>query len=129
MIDVYDKISDSTRINTALSEAARTFNLNIANGVPKDKLNFAVVVHGYAVYALLNDEAYKEKYLVENPNLALIEKMKEEGVQFYVCGQNLGMMNIPADRLSGAVDVALSAKTAIITLDQMGYTYMNVNED
>jgi len=28
-----------------------------------------------------------------------------------------------------SIDVAVSAKTALISLDQMGYTYMNVNDN
>jgi hypothetical protein len=38
-------------------------------------------------------------------------------------------MNMDQEDLAPEIDVAISAKTAFIILDQKGYTYMNVNED
>jgi hypothetical protein len=38
-------------------------------------------------------------------------------------------MNLPAEKLAPEIEVAISAKTAFITLDQLGYSYLNVNED
>lgn len=128
-IDVYDKSSDSTQLNGAIREVARTYNLNIANGVPKEKLQIAVVIHGGATNAVLNTEAYLEKYGVENPNLETLTILKELGVQFYICSQSLGMKNVSPESISKDVEVALSAKTSFITLDQLGYTYLNVNSD
>lgn len=128
-IDVYDKVSDSTKINGALSETARTYNLLIANGVPQEKLKMAVVVHWLAVYAILNNEAYEKKYGIKNPNIDVIRALKDLGVNFYVCAQNLGFFDIPSSDLTPEIEVAISAKTTFITLDQMGYSYLNVNED
>lgn len=128
-IDVYDKSSDSTQLNGAIREVARTYNLNLANGVPKEKLQMAVVIHGGATNAVLNEEAYLEKYGVENPNLETLAILKELGVDFYICSQSLGMKNIPPENIIRDVEVALSAKTSFITLDQLGYTYLNVNSD
>jgi intracellular sulfur oxidation DsrE/DsrF family protein len=128
-IDITDKISDSTQIMATLVEAARTYNLNIANGVPKKKLNMAVVIHGGAIQGILNEEAYQAKFGVPNPNIAVIKQMKKEGIKFYVCAQVLAMRQIPEDKVMKEVDLAISAKTALITLDQMGYSYMNVNDN
>ncbi len=128
-VDVYNGVSDSTQIIRPFREVARTFNLNVANGVPKRKVKMAVVIHAGAIRAVLNDEAYQERYGVPNPNTAAIEAMKKEGIEFYVCAQNLAFSQTDPESLLKAVDVATSAKTAFITLDQMGYTYMNVNRD
>lgn len=127
-IDVTDGVSDSTRILSPLLEVARSYNLNIANGVPKRKLETAVVIHGSAIWGILNNEAYKEKYGVDNPNLEVIKTMKKQGIKFYVCAQVLAFRNLPFEDVSKEIDLTVSAKTALITLDQMGYTYMNVNE-
>ena len=127
-IDVTDGVKDSTKILSPLLEVARSYNLNIANGVPKRKLETAVVIHGSAIWGILNNEAYKEKYGVDNPNLEAIKTMKRQGIEFYVCAQVLGFRNIPFDNVSKEIDIAVSAKTALMTLDQMGYSYMNVNE-
>lgn len=126
-IDVYEKIKDSTQMNSAIREVARTYNLNIANGVPEDLLEVAVVIHGDAIDAILNNAAYLEKYGRMNPNERTIKALKDRGVHFYVCGQNLGLLNMPRTQLLSEIEVALSAKTALITLDQMGYSYLDVN--
>ncbi len=127
VLDVYEKIQDSTQISNALREVARTYNLIVANGAPEDLVEMAVVIHGYAIDALLNNVAYKEKFGRINPNARAVKALKEKGIHFYVCGQNLGMFNIPKSNLLPEIEVALSAKTALITLDQMGYSYLNVN--
>ena len=129
VIDVYDEVTDSLSIHGALREAARTYNLNIANGVPEDKFKMAIVVHGMAVDAILTNETYNNRFGVDNPNMELLNAMKERGVDIYVCGQNLGYMRIPKSSVASPVKVTLSAKTTFITLDQQGYTYLNVNED
>lgn len=128
-IDVYDKVKDSSKLTGTFREVGRTYNLNIANGVPKDKLKVAVVIHGGAISSILNDTAYKKKYGIKNPNSEALRVYKEGGVQFYVCGQSLGFLNIPQEDLAPEIDVAISAKTALVTLDQLGYSYLNVNED
>ena len=129
VIDVYDKIKDSSKLHSPIREVARIFNLNVANGVPKDKLKMAAVVHYVGIDAILTDEAYKKKYGIKNPNTEAIRKLDELGVNFYVCGQNLGMYNMTKEELLPEIQVALSAKNAFITLDQRGYTYINVNQD
>lgn len=129
VIDVTDKVSDSTRVMNTLNEVARSYNLNIANGVPQKKLKMAVVVHGSAIYGILNDEAYEKKFGVPNPNREVLDILKKEGIELYVCSQLLSFRNIPHTDVLPSVDVAVSAKTALISLDQMGYTYMNVNDN
>ncbi|MDU8885949.1 DsrE family protein [Yeosuana sp. MJ-SS3] len=129
VIDAYDKMKDSTQVYKPLSEVARIYNLNIANGVPEDKLQLAMVYHSFNMDPLLNDESYQAKYGIDNPNTELISTLKDLGVHFYVCGQLLGFFNVPSENLASQIEIAVSAKTALITLDQMGYSYLNVNED
>lgn len=128
VIDVVDSPGDSSSIMRQLTEIARTYNLNIANGVPKRKLNMAVVVHGGAIYGLLNNEAYQERYGIPNPNAEAISIMEKAGVDFYICKQVLSFRRIPDENILKEIDIAVSAKTALITLDQMGYSYMKVSE-
>jgi intracellular sulfur oxidation DsrE/DsrF family protein len=128
-IDITDKISDSTQIMATLVEVARTYNLNVVNGVPRKKLDVAVVIHGSAIYGILNEEAYQAKFGVPNPNIAVIKEMKKEGIKFYVCAQILAFRQVPEENVIKDIDLALSAKTALSTLDLMGYAYMNVNDN
>lgn len=128
-IDLYGSIKDSTAIHSAILEVARTYNLNIANGVPPEKIKIAAVIHGGLVQAILNEENYEEKYSQANPNLVAIRALEEVGVKFYVCGQSMGFYNLDASHITPMVKMAISAKTTFITLEQMGYSYLNVSED
>ena len=128
-IDLYGRVKDSTAIQSAFLEVARTYNLHIANGVPPEKIKIAAVIHGGLIQALLKEENYQEKYSQANPNLAAIQALENVGVKFYVCGQSMGFNNLKADKITPMVKMAVSAKTTFITLDQMGYTYLNVSED
>ncbi|NVK83950.1 MAG: DsrE family protein [Cytophagia bacterium] len=128
-IDITDGITDSTQVMGTLLEVARTYNLNIANGVPKRKLEMAVVLHGGAIQGLLKNEAYLKKFGVPNPNIQAIEIMKKAGVEFYVCAQVLAFRQVPEEDIIDEVEITLSAKTALITLQQMGYTYMRITNN
>jgi intracellular sulfur oxidation DsrE/DsrF family protein len=125
-VDVYGNQKDSTKIHGSLDEVARTFNLHLANGIPKEKLKMAVVIHGMAVYSILNEESYQERFKIPNPNLVALKAFSEAGVELIVCGQNLGFFNISKEQISPLVKVAYSAKTALVTLDQMGYSFLDV---
>ncbi|MEP0713595.1 DsrE family protein [Algoriphagus sp.] len=129
VLDLYGKMKDSTAIHPVFQEVARTYNLNIANGVPADKIHMAAVIHGGIVRAILSEENYQEKYQTANPNLLAIKALEDLVVKFYVCGQSLAFNNIPSDKVTSLVKVAVSAKTSFITLDQMGYSYLNISDD
>ncbi|SFU04803.1 Intracellular sulfur oxidation protein, DsrE/DsrF family [Algoriphagus locisalis] len=128
-LDLYGKVKDSTAIHPAILEVARTYNLTIANGVPAGKIQIAAVIHGGLVQAILSEEEYHQKYQTSNPNLVALKKLEEVGVKFYVCGQSLGFNNIEVEKITPIVKVAISAKTSFVTLDQRGYSYLNVSED
>lgn len=88
-----------------------------------------MVIHAQSVLSILTDEAYKEENGISNPSLPLIAKLKEAGVELCVCGQNIGFYDFKPEQISPDVKIALSAKTALITLDQMGYSFLNVSGD
>ncbi len=129
MVDVYDQVKDPGTVFSPVSEVARTFNLIAAHGVPKDKISMAVIIHGGALDAFLSQSAFREKFRQDNPNLELIRELHEAGVKFYVCSQSLAFRNMENDEMCGEMEIALSAKTSMILLDQRGYSYLDVNED
>ncbi|WP_051287187.1 DsrE family protein [Algoriphagus mannitolivorans] len=128
-IDLYGKVKDSTAIHPVILEVARTYNLGIANGVPADKLNLVGVFHGGLNAVIFTDEEYQQKYGIPNPNLPAIQKLKDVGVKFYVCGQSMAFWNISKEQITPMVPQVISAKFTFITLDQKGYSYLNVSED
>lgn len=126
-VDISNKSSKSKAMNESLREAARIYNLTRATGVPENKITMALVIHGDAIDAIYNDQAYKKEYGFENPNTELIKTFKKLGVHLYICGQNLGYKKIPVENLAPEIEIAVSAKTAFIVLDQKGYTFMSTN--
>ncbi|HCW08548.1 MAG TPA: hypothetical protein DGG95_14410, partial [Cytophagales bacterium] len=60
---------DSSSMNWGLSDLGRNVNLHVTAGVPKEKIHYVVAVHGYAVKSFLNNDAYRKKYKIDNPNL------------------------------------------------------------
>ncbi|GAA0879293.1 hypothetical protein GCM10009119_22610 [Algoriphagus jejuensis] len=128
-IDVYGSLKDSTKIHEPFTEIARTYNLHIANGVPADKIKIAAVIHGGLSKAVMSNDAYREKYKIDNPTILALQELKKVGVEFYLCGQSMSFLKIPQEDVTPEVKVAMSAKTTFVALDQMGYTYMDVSGD
>lgn len=128
-IDVYGTVKDSTKMHSAFTEIARTYNLHIANGVPADKIEIVAVIHGGMSLAASTNVAYQEKYGIDNPNILAIKELEKVGVKFLMCGQSMSFWNIPAESITPEVKIAISAKTSFVMLDQMGFSYLNVSDD
>lgn len=129
VLDLYGKVKDSTAIHTSFLEMGRTYNLGRANKIPKEKLKVVGVIHGGMVQAILTDEEYQKKYGIPNPNLSIIEKLKEQGIEIYVCGQSMAFLNIPPNKITNSVKLVTSAKFAFVTFDQMGYSFLDISAD
>jgi intracellular sulfur oxidation DsrE/DsrF family protein len=128
-MDLYGKVKDSTAIHPVILEVARTYNLGIVNGVPAEKLKLVGVIHGGLNAVIFTDEEYHKKYGITNPNLPIIQKLKDIGVEFYVCGQSMAFWKISKEQITPMVPQVISAKFTFITLDQKGYSYLNVSEN
>jgi len=108
-------------LNQGLNTVARFLNMHGAVGVPRHRLQVAVVIHGTAAKDFLNAAAFREFTGYENPNLELMEELAAFGVRFVMCGQSLGARGIPRGELLAPVEVALSAITAHLVLQTEGY--------
>ena len=109
------------RINVHLETAARFLNMHARAGVPVENLHLALVVHGQAGKAMRDDIGYREKEGVDNPNKELIRELHEAGVRIILCGQTAAARDLPRDRLLPEVEVALSAMTALLLLQEEGF--------
>jgi intracellular sulfur oxidation DsrE/DsrF family protein len=128
----YRAIFDATRaadapaqILPALNMAGSELNALGASGVPITNAKFVVVVHGAAVNGLLDDEHYKARFGVPNPNLAVITGMVKAGVQIYVCGQQLALDGTDAKTLDPDVKVASDALIVLMTYQNQGYALLS----
>ncbi|WJG09621.1 DsrE family protein [Aliiglaciecola sp. LCG003] len=117
------EISGENVINRRFDSLARFINMHVANGVPLENIDLALVVHGKAGVDLLNHAAYKARFGQQNPNGDLIEKLLANRVKIFLCGQSAAYQGIANEQLITEVQMALSAMTANALLSQQGYTH------
>ena len=94
------------------------------SGVPKDKLKVVLAIHGGATSTVMDNEAYKKKYGVENPNLDLISALNEAGVKLFVCGQSLIARDIDKEKMAPEIKIASSMLTIMTTYQIKGYAQL-----
>lgn len=114
------------QVNPSLDHVARTVNLYVAAGVPLDHLKFVAVASGAATPLALNDAQYRAVFGVPNPNLPLIAELRHAGVDVAVCGQAVAEHHFQYAWVDRHVTLALSALTAITTLEHKGYELMQM---
>ena len=107
--------------NIVLDNVARFLNMHARAGLPRSQVRAAVVVHGGAAWEMLGNEAYREQHGVDNPNVALIRALTDAGVRVIVCGQSVMARGVPRAGLADGVQVALSAMTAFLVLQEEGF--------
>ncbi len=108
------KRADAETRNRGFESAARFINMHVAGGVPADRINIAVVVHGGAVRDLVVGD--------DNGSQTMVRALLDYGVRFIVCGQSAAANGVSADELIEGVEMDLSAMTAHALLQQDGYT-------
>ena len=101
-------------LNRTMVSAARFLNMHAAAGVPVDRQQLAVVVHGLAVRDVTTEAA--------GPNAPLVAALIAAGARVIVCGQSAASLNVAKSDLLPGVELALSAMTAHALLQQDGYT-------
>lgn len=111
--DVAEGAANGAR-NRGFESAARFINMNVAAGVPEDRIAIAVVVHGKAVFDLTTREG--------NGSAAMVRAMLDHGVRFIVCGQSAAAYGVVKEDLIEGVELHLSAMNAHAQLQQDGYT-------
>ncbi|HBX65374.1 MAG: hypothetical protein CL670_06325 [Balneola sp.] len=121
VIDLKTLQRDKASINPGLNNVARMMNLHGLLGTESENLSVAVVIHGGATDVILNNEAYQDRYELDNPNLALIDALKEAGAEVYVCGQSLLARQYAFGSVNPEVKTGLSMLTTYTTYVQNGY--------
>ncbi|MBV9986818.1 MAG: DsrE family protein [Chitinophagaceae bacterium] len=111
-------------VHEFFEKTAAVVNLHALGGVPKEKLHVVMVVHGPAAQFIVNNEAYRKKFGVDNPNLPLFTALQQAGVQLFICGQSVVKRNIDPATIAPEVKVSLSAITALTTYQLKGYALL-----
>ncbi|TKD66297.1 hypothetical protein FBT53_03565 [Flavobacterium sp. ASW18X] len=121
VFDVYSSPKDPNMLNRSIETAARFLNMHSQAGVPAEQLHVALVVHGKAALDVLVSTAYKKRNAVDNPNEPLLHDLLSNKVSVILCGQSANGRGIEKSELIPGVQLALSAMTALIQLQNQGY--------
>lgn len=113
--------AEAGALNKTLVSAARFINMHARAGVPLENIDAAVVVHGKAVYDVSNASRYEDAIGGNNANADLIAALLERNARIIVCGQSAAYYNVTNDDLLPGVEMAISAMTAHVLLQQDGY--------
>lgn len=124
--DVTHGETDPSQVNGSLQRLARLINLMAYAGAPREHVHVAAVIEGGAVYAAFTNVAYRERFKVDNPNLALLHELRAAGVELMVCAQALAENDLPDAVVSADVSVTLSALTDFAVYGQRGYSYLQL---
>ncbi|MEQ8787908.1 MAG: DsrE family protein [Pirellulaceae bacterium] len=112
-------------VNPALEKVARFVNIYAGAGEKPASCSITVVLHGDATAAALSDAAYARHTDADaNPSLPLMRKLREAGVEFFVCGQAMASKGYAADAAADEVQVAVSALTVNVNRQMDGYAFI-----
>jgi len=124
VVDV-TRSAEPDQLNPAIEKLARFVNIYAGAGKQPATVDIAVVFHGGATLAVLNDEAYQQTHQTKgNPNLELLRTLHHAGVQLIVCGQSLQGHDKKKEDVAVFIDTAVSALTANVNLQSDGYAYI-----
>lgn len=125
LVDITNAADKPDTLNLYLEAIATLLNLHGSAGVPAKNIHTVVVIHKMATYSILNNETFRKKFKVDNPNLPLIKELSDAGVKFFVCGQNLIRGKLTETDIAPEITVATSALTTLTTYQLKGYALIN----
>lgn len=102
---------------------ARVLNALADDGISPQQVHLAIVAQGPAAMAMLDDEAYRRRHGIDNPNLPLLRALHEQGVLLVVCGQTMVGQKMQRSDFPDFVRVSRAATVARATLTAQGYVF------
>src|ERR1043165_7616278 len=110
-------------INPMLPTIATYVNTLGKYGVPAEHRHLVIMFHQRTpdLDIVMSNEAYKERYNRDNPNIAIIHALKQAGVDIRVCGQGLIGRKIDSKKVNPEVQIDLWAMTTLVNLQLKGY--------
>ncbi|HTH55340.1 MAG TPA: DsrE family protein [Cyclobacteriaceae bacterium] len=111
-------------VSWALNNVARLINLHVMAGVKLDQLHVVIAIHSGAIYTVMNNETYRNKYKVDNPNLGLFEELDKAGVRIVACGQSIMFRKVDRFKMAPQVKVASSMITTLTSYQMKGYAVL-----
>ena len=110
-------------VNGGLGRADAFIEIMESAGVAPDRITVAVVVHGRAVFDVVNaDRHAREVEGSDHPNEALVERILAAGGEIWVCARSASWHDVGDDDLLQGVRFAPSAMTAHAELQRRGFS-------
>jgi intracellular sulfur oxidation DsrE/DsrF family protein len=112
-----------TDVNPMLPTIATYVNTLGKYNVPSDHRHIVVMFHqrNPDLDIVMTNEAYRERYGRDNPNIAILHALKQAGVDLRVCGQGLIGRKIDSKQVNPDVQIDLWAMTTLVNLQLKGY--------
>jgi intracellular sulfur oxidation DsrE/DsrF family protein len=117
--------ADAKQLVPAINNAGSELNAFGVEEIPRINRKLVIVFHGAAIDGILDNEHYKAKYGVRNPNLTAISQLRTEGVELYVCGQNLAAVKIDPKTITPDIKVASDALIVLMKYQNDGYALLS----
>jgi len=110
-------------LNPMLPTIATYVNTLGKFGVPAEHRHIVIMFHQRTpdIDIVMSNDAYRERYNRDNPNIAIIHALKEAGVDIRVCGQGLIGRKIDVKQVNPDVQIDLWAMTTLVNLQLKGY--------
>jgi intracellular sulfur oxidation DsrE/DsrF family protein len=121
VFDISVGSEDPAALNIRIETVARFLNMHVAAGYPQESVEAALVLHGTAARDALDNDGYQKRYGVDNPNIPMLEALREAGVEVYLCGQSREHRGFARDEIAAPVSIALSAMTVLLAKQKEGY--------
>lgn len=125
-VDVVSGSENRAEALGSLERLARLVNLMGYAKVPASHVHIVALIERGATPAVFGNAAYRQRFDMDNPNLAILHALKAAGVHLMVCSQALAGMGLADSEVSPDVTVTLSALTDAVVYGQRGYTYMQL---
>jgi intracellular sulfur oxidation DsrE/DsrF family protein len=109
----------------AVNMAGTELNTLAAHRVRRENVRFVVVFHTQpSDEAVLDNAHYRARYGIDNPNLPALAALKREGVELYVCGQELLADGVPLNAVTPDVTIAEDGVVVLMTYGSQGYAHL-----
>jgi len=110
-------------VNPMLPTIATYLNTLGKFDVPSEHRHLVIMIHHRTpgLDMVMTNEAYKERYGRDNPNIAIIHALRQAGVDIRVCGQGLLARKIDAKQVNPDVQIDLWAMTTLVNLQLKGF--------
>lgn len=121
VFSVAAKVKDN-EVHPTLKTIALYLNTLANEGVPANHRHIVAVFHQGGGDAVFLNDVYKSRHSgVDNPNIAILNELKQAGVELRVCGQGLMGKKVEPSQLLPGVQADLWAMTTMVNLQLKGY--------